>query len=175
MTTNGNVRFSAEYAKINCFFSQETQLILAVLWQQFVGKKFCWVLLGFCAERAFCHSGIEVVPYKGFKCGVFPLSTITASFAEAEGCKPCWHSQRSYSASSILLSKLLSSETINHSRSTAIPTIILNRCSWPCYPNLQLNVVRSSVSGNIRVSGKESIRITSPAYQFAALKSEIIQ
>lgn len=132
MATNG-IKFSTDYGKIICFSLKKFDY-------------FCYILRGICWKKRsarFCeasvqkdffwHSGTEMVYSKAFKCGIMALSTIAVPFALAEGLKPRWQFQRtSYSASSVVLSKLLLSKTINHSPSITVPTIVLDRYSWSC-------------------------------------------
>lgn len=135
---------SYKWNKNFSWLGQNFQLIRAIFFLLF--SKEIWLLLlyfegnllekrcaNFCEalqKDFFCHSGTEVVFSKAFKCGIMALNIIAVPFALAEGFKPCWQIHRtSYSASSVLLSKLLLSKTITHSPSIAI---VLDRYSWPC-------------------------------------------
>lgn len=134
MPTNGiKLHFQLIRAKLFAFSLKKLDYFFAVFWGESVGKKNLLISVRLLCRKIFCHSGTEVVSSKTFKCGIMPLSTIAVPFAVAGGFKPCWQIRRtSYSTSSILLSKLLLSKTINHSPSITIPTIVLDRYSWPC-------------------------------------------
>lgn len=125
------LNFQLTMAKLFAFSLKKFVYFCCILRAIFLKKKIKYLLISvrlLCRKIFFCHSGTEMVYSKALKCGIMALSTISVPFALAEGFKPCWQTQRaSYSTSSVLLSKLLLSKTINHRPSITIPTIVLDR------------------------------------------------